>query len=356
MRTQIAVDQAIARRELDNSWLASAGQQNNLDPGIASMIQKLMAGRTLGYRYAVVTGILGKLVNPHVHPRAFQAHSKLQGAYDARSLCHRVVVIFEHEKGDLWGLSNEPFLIKALRHPEHDKANPQLRDKAGAILAHDILEWARSANSRELRDALSYMMILGRKRTAAVPKAVRATGSNLAKLGAFLEDFLRENTGGAGLVAVVATFVQMFNPQSDARVKAYPPNVSDQFGKTAGDIELRLSGRLVSAYECKDRDLNAGDISHGVRKGNAHSVRDYVFVTGPGFKTSVTDIERESKSVGFDVSWVSSEEIIQSWTRALDSERRATFGKTVIDFLLAMPKKEVAEGAERAWNRHLNVE
>jgi len=315
-----------------------------------------MMGRTVGYRYALVTGILGKLVNPQVHPRAFQAHSKLSGAYDARSLCHRVVVIFEHEKGDLWGLSNEPFLSKTLRHPEHDKANPQLRDKAGATLTHEILEWARSASPQQLREALTYAIMLGRERVASVPKVVRGSGSNLAKLEAFLREFLGENTGGAGLVAVVATFVLLFNPQSDAKVKAYPPNVSDQFGKTAGDIELYLGGKLVGAYECKDRDLNAGDISHGVRKGNAHSVRDYVFVTGPGFGARETDIQQESKDVGFDVSCVSSEEIIQSWTRALDSERRAIFGKTVVDFLMDMPKKEIAEAAERAWNHHFNAE
>ncbi len=137
-----------APRELDSAWEASSIPNTiEINAIIADKITEIMANHDLTYRYILVTGILGKIVNPDIHPRALQKRSLLKGAYDARSLCHKVVVPFEHSKGDLWGLSNEPFLNKPARHPELDKNNPQLRDKIGAGLAHDVLEWADTSSN-----------------------------------------------------------------------------------------------------------------------------------------------------------------------------------------------------------------
>ena len=59
----------------------------------------------------------------------------LSGAYDARTVCHKVIVPFEMEVLDkALGGSNEPFLNKPARFPELDKNNAVRRGNDQAIL------------------------------------------------------------------------------------------------------------------------------------------------------------------------------------------------------------------------------
>jgi hypothetical protein len=108
------------------------------------LIENVLGASDVTFKYILVTGYLAKYVNPSAHARAIQVGSSLTGAYDARSLCHRVVVGFEKSKGNLFGLSNEPFVNKPARHPEHDGDNAQLRNKLGAKTLHNALEQAQS--------------------------------------------------------------------------------------------------------------------------------------------------------------------------------------------------------------------
>jgi hypothetical protein len=85
---------------LDTSKYSQWGQQ----------IKDIIQGKQLTYKYILLTAALAKAVNPNVHYRALQQGSKLQGAYDARSIAHRVVVPFEKSHGERFGGSNEPFL------------------------------------------------------------------------------------------------------------------------------------------------------------------------------------------------------------------------------------------------------
>ncbi len=351
MSSQVTVDPAKAQRELERAWIVSSGSAA-LRGDLRSKIGRVIEGPSITYRYILITGILAKLVNARAHPRALQKHSTLSGAYDARSLCHSVVVPFEHEKGDLWGLSNEPFVNKPARHLEHDKNNRQLRDKLGATLTHEVLEWARTAPTDDLREALSFIMKLGRNRLAAIPEVAEGPGLNLVPLRQFVRDFLREGDGGARLVSVVATFTRLLNPEGE--VKVYSPNVSDKFGKTAGDVELYVNKRLIAAFECKDREFTTSDISHGLRKAVDNGVREYTFVAGPGLGPPEADPESEGQKVKVDSSWISINEVIESWTVALNPIRRGQFGRTIIQYLLEMRRREVARVAEETWNRYFN--
>lgn len=340
---------SVALAELESAWKASESESIKLDPSIESKITQIISGHNLTYRYILVTGILGKLVNPNIHPRALQKGSKLQGAYDARSLCHKVVVPFEHSKGDLWGLSNEPFVNKPARHPELDKNNPQLRDKAGASLTHDVLEWANSVQMQELRKTLIFIMKLAKIRLASIPQVNPKQQRNLNEVRHFIREFLLKADGGTRLVAIVGAFVDLMNPDSDVRV--YSPNVPDRFAKTSGDIELYIDGILVSAFECKDRPFTSTDISHGIKKAAENQVLEYVFVSGLNSTHPSEDAEKVGRKIGIDACWISIGDVIDCWTLALNTKRRAFFGKTVINILLQMRREEVAKIAAMLWKQ-----
>ncbi|WP_137513908.1 restriction endonuclease, SacI family, partial [Escherichia coli] len=106
-------------------------------------IQNVILGTHLTYRYILITGLLAKATDPRVNPLALQANAPVDGAYDARSLCHSVIVGKVEGpflEGKL-GASNEPFLNKPARYMLHSSDNPVRRgnDKVLQQLSIDIL-------------------------------------------------------------------------------------------------------------------------------------------------------------------------------------------------------------------------
>lgn len=85
------------------------------DP-IGVSIDFILKGSHKTYRYVLVTALLAKSVNKDVDILSLQAKDSSVGAYDARSLCHKVIVPFERSTyPNSLGGSNEPFLNKPAR-------------------------------------------------------------------------------------------------------------------------------------------------------------------------------------------------------------------------------------------------
>ena len=58
-------------------------------------IKNVLFNKHLTYKYILVNALLAKATNPNINALCLQATSGLTGAYDARSLCHEVLVPFE---------------------------------------------------------------------------------------------------------------------------------------------------------------------------------------------------------------------------------------------------------------------
>src|SRR3989338_3447132 len=83
---------------------------------ISKLISDVISGAHITYKYILVTGLLAKTTSEEVNPLALQAGAPIKGAYDARSLCHKVLVPFERNfLQNALGGSNEPFLNKPAR-------------------------------------------------------------------------------------------------------------------------------------------------------------------------------------------------------------------------------------------------
>lgn len=61
------------------------------------LIEKVLRGTHKTYRYILVTALLAKSVNSEIDALSLQAGDDSEGSYDARSLCHKVIVPFERE-------------------------------------------------------------------------------------------------------------------------------------------------------------------------------------------------------------------------------------------------------------------
>jgi hypothetical protein len=168
----------------------------------------------------------------------------------------------------------------------------------------------------------------------------------------FIEQFLSETDGGCRLVAVWGAYQALLS--ENGVVSVYPPNVSDFFGETSGDVEVSYDGVLVSASECKQRPLNLDDVNHGIKKSLRNGVPEYVFVISGGvakgeeesIKRAITAHANEV-DVGLIDIWSSSATL----AALLNPTRRARFGPYVVELLRKMRKFDSANAAAELWNQ-----
>lgn len=289
----VDVDEKKARELLQIEWnyIVKNSNQDFLDsakyPQWTERIKDVIHGKQLTYRYILLTAALAKAVNPNIHYRALQQGSKLQGAYDARSIAHSVVVPFEKSHGERFGGSNEPFLNRPARYPEFDLSNRD-RNRAAQRQLYSLLEDCQNYSAKDktlatavLRQVLKEMLCLSpTKKEFQLPPAK----ISLHTIMKMVVDFLAVSGSGERLVAVCAAAFASMDKVLGGRlhVKAYPVNWPDKFAKTAGDIEFYLGGKIVKAAESKDKAISISDVRHCQMKAKRHSITEYIILNGAG--------------------------------------------------------------------------
>jgi hypothetical protein len=336
---------------LNRAW-SDRKSKDRPPPRMQQLIEQVLGATDVTFKYILVTGYLAKYVNPSVHSRALQVSSKLSEAYDARSLCHKVVVGFEKTKGNLFGLSNEPFVNKPARHPQHDGGNPQLRNRIMAQKLHDALEIANSAKPEDVYRGLVHILRVGAQHATDQEVASVKARVNLLAVVKFIEEFLRETDGGSRLVGIWGAILTLIS--EGGKVTVAPPNVADEFGGTAGDVQVYYTDTLVAASECKHRPLNLDDVKHGIRKALDKEVPEYHFVIAAGLAAGQEKQIREELEVhSTEVDLL----LVDIWRAKtllagiLNPIRRARFGQVVVELLRAMRKFDSANKAAELWNK-----
>ncbi|HEX5443968.1 MAG TPA: restriction endonuclease, SacI family [Pirellulales bacterium] len=349
----VSIDLEKARKEIERAWTQARHAVPVPSARAIALIETILSSPNVTSKYILVTGLLGKCTDRRVHPRALQTSSRLKHSYDARSLCHKVIVTFEKGKGDLWGLSNEPFVNKPARHPEHDKKNRQLRDKNLAEALHDLLEKANKASANEVFAMLVHALRFSKQRASSQVIAAAEIETTYRRVVEFTTDFLKSSDGGTRLAAVVGAFVMLLNERFTVAV--FPPNYSDKFAQTAGDIEIAQGKQRISAFECKHRAIGIDDVRHGIRKAREAGLSEYCFVYAAGFMAGQEDEIAATIAAGaaeIDLQLFDIAAVTPAWAAALNPIRRGRFGETVVNLLREkMHRSEVANQAAELWNR-----
>src|SRR5690242_17846258 len=65
------------------------------DSGLRDAIGRSVNSGTVTYRYVLPTQLLAKVADPSLDCRSVQVAAGVPGAFDARSLCHKVIVPFD---------------------------------------------------------------------------------------------------------------------------------------------------------------------------------------------------------------------------------------------------------------------
>lgn len=251
-------------------------------------ITNILCGTHLTYKYILTTALLAKATEPSVNPLALQSGAEMEGAYDARSLCHKVIV--PHEARLLLnglGGSNEPFLNKPARFKTIDLNNAvrQGKDRRCLITLHAALSSLK--RQKEAKQALSDLVYVARKQrlkeNSTFKKAVSNALGGRTKVNSFLERLMATSVHGetTSLVAALLFWLMGKSRGQEWTVELHPVNESGASSNEIGDIDVFFEESLVLTAEIKDKAFRAHDVEHAVKKVAASGYQTLYFIKGP---------------------------------------------------------------------------
>lgn len=265
---------------------ADKSRQHKSDQ-IGESVDGILNGSHKTYRYVLVTALLAKSVDAKVDIFSLQAKDTSAGAYDARSLCHHVLVPFErsHYPNSLGG-SNEPFLNKPARFTRISMDNAVRGGNDHRILEELIrvlTQIKRKSQALEyLRSALYTMSeIYNEYEQKFELPDLDIPASNLPQTTLdYINALIRFSFEGEICPLVVAT-LEHFYYQGNRKVVPHKVNESGASSKEVGDIDIYTSAdELVSSIEVKDKDFTKEDVEHAINKFATSRIEKSLFVFG----------------------------------------------------------------------------
>jgi len=273
----------------------------------SNFLDFILMNKHLTFRYVLFTAVLAKATNSDINPLCLQAGSTLAGAYDARSLCHKVVVPFEiSELNKAMGGSNEPFLNKPARFPELNITNPVKKGNDQLILNALCENLPKLRNSDDAFNCLVYLLQkLVEKRNAnkkLTELKVRNKGSN-AIFHTFLDSLMDKSFEGEILTLVVACLYYL-HLSDEFTINVNPVNQSGASSKEISDLDILKSNTLYIGNELKDKTFTVIDIKHATDKVITAGGNQMLFIYGKnveGIPVDILELKQEYLQVGFSL-------------------------------------------------------
>lgn len=263
--------------------------KNNRKPSssFSNEIKTVILGSHLTYRYILTTGLLSKATNEQSNPITLQAGSSLEGAYDARSICHNVLVPLERELlGGRLGESNEPFLNKPARYKELSLSNAVRRGKDYRLLQMTIHVLQNIDSSPMAFSCLCDCVYYIFERTSRdLFEHISPVDSNLqqSSLINFAEQLISYSFEGETCALLVGLTYDIlgFSQSRNFNVKVHKVNQAGSSSNEILDIDVYENCLLVHTIEVKDKLFTPEDVQHAVNKAVIAGNRSLVFAIGP---------------------------------------------------------------------------
>ena len=279
-----AVDETAAAKKFTDAVARAKKPDYAPHSKLASKIKSVVGGTHLTYRYILVTGLLAKATNPKVNAICLQAGARLEGAYDARSLCHGVVVPMERNLlNNCLGGSNEPYLNKPARFTHLSTSNAVRAGQDTATLKDLIAILSSLANQAEATSGLEDAIYYGLQRQVKTANLQPITEASHSRIKLFGEHFLARSVEGQTLATFFGTLLTcvLRHVRSDLTVIVHPINQSGASSREVCDVDVKDQEGNVAGYEIKDKAFNASDVEHAASKARGAGLAVLGFVLGP---------------------------------------------------------------------------
>jgi hypothetical protein len=248
-------------------------------------IKTIIQGKHLTFRYLLMTALLAKATNPAVNALALQSGADIGGAYDARSLCHKVVVPIERELlNRALGGSNEPFLNKPARFPTISPTNAVRAGSDRELLTtlHQVLSAIET--SEQAFDGLC--VAVGRAiahqtvRDQLLPQRPASAEAHV-KILELIEAFVAQSIEGQVAAILTGTVLTLHFAQFKSfGVTVHPVNQSGASSREVADIDIKQNGKIFVAIEVKDKPFTDQDLDHAAFKASHHGLKSITFIMG----------------------------------------------------------------------------
>lgn len=286
MSSSNQIDCSSAKQILQDAYKLASEDKFKPNSAFKDEISFVINNTHLTYRYILLTAVLSKSVSNNVNPLALQASSNLDGAYDARSVCHSVIVPFERDylKNALGG-SNEPFLNKPARFKELSLNNAVRRgnDKRILELLCSFLPKIENTDQafHSLVDAVYYILRLSETKNT-LPLTTDVKASKCSEIINFIKVLTAKSHEGESCVLAAGTLISCLGNLfiKDCVVKVHPVNQAGTSSNEVNDIDVYKSDKIIWTFEIKDKKFTKYDVEHAIKKTKDNHCNSLFFVRG----------------------------------------------------------------------------
>lgn len=253
---------------------------------ISASIQTVLKGNHKTYKYVLINGLLAKATNDKINALALQAGAPITGAFDARTLCHKVIVPFERDfLQNALGGSNEPFLNKPARftHLSDQNAVRKGNDKETLLLLIKIFNSISTSTEAKAYLACALEFLNQRiEENKTLHDTTIKYNPTLIEIYEFVFRFLEKSFEGESSAILVGTLEKIYHKRfsKNFKVIAHKVNQSGASSKEIGDIDIFKENNFYYAIEVKDKHFTAYDLEHAFNKIKANSGKKGQFIYG----------------------------------------------------------------------------
>lgn len=261
-------------------------------------VDRLANSSVKSIRYAALAQLLGKLADPSRDilclQRGDSEDADTAGRWDARTVCHKVVVPWDQENQSVLGGSPEPYVNNPLRRPRLDV---QLESVKSRSEWEALVVFLQRASVKGTRAALEQAIdaYLGAVRRRLDRQAVHygvPPRVSLEQLLHVLENYLSPSSRGLRALATATALFRILGASLGLfSVTSQGLNEADSATGAAGDILCAGNdGQTLMAVEVKDRSATLVDFEASLTKVRTAGVSRLMFVV-PGI------VERDAEAV-----------------------------------------------------------
>ncbi len=248
---------------------------------LKSDIVDCLTSSTKSYHYVLPTQLLSKAVEHSRDCRSLQASYGKPGAFDGRSIAHRVIVPFDRSNYSVLGGSAEPYVNNPLRCPSVTLEN-EARQK-------NKRDWRKLVKILEIYKLLSEVKVI-------YPTPGRIS---LERTISLIEAFISESSGGDRVEVVTAALFREIAHRFGLfdEIRREKINAPNSTSGMAGDIECWLEDSIVLLVEVKDKILTMTELESKLDTARSGKIKEILFITEKGIEENKEkQIEKRIKS------------------------------------------------------------
>lgn len=245
------------------------------------------AKNTLTYRYILFTALLAKTVEPSVDILSLQASDDSAGAFDARTLCSKVVFPFQKMflSDIIDGSNSDPLVNKPGRYPRLSPSNAAANGdprRSLNLLCEDLPKLDSKSAKLSLAYLISKLLSQAENKAREASEFAEAAGKmDELRARLFLDELIDQGFGGASITLATSAMLRILFPADDGyEVVAHPMNQSGASSSQFSDVDVFRYRSPWMGVELKDKPFTDRDVSHAAQTALKASVGSLLFVGG----------------------------------------------------------------------------